>query len=374
MSGWPTAPFGDLIVDATGGNQKLLASEFLAEGPYPVVDQGKAFIAGYSDNEADLCRVPSPVIVFGDHTKAWKFVDFPFCLGADGTKILKPSNKLDAKFAYHFLRQVSFPDAGYSRHFKFLKDIQIPLPPLDEQRRIAAVLDQADDLRRKRREALQLCDKLSGRLFDQSFGQRAQAEFGWRMGTFTDVLAAPLRNGVSPSADGGHVQTLLTLSAVTGEGFDPTATKVGAFSKQPPPSHRVSRSDFLMCRGNGNKNLVGRGYFPHEDMPDVVFPDTIIAGRTDDRRVDRHFLQSAWNSPAVRAQIEARAQTTNGTFKVNQTALESIVFPLPPLGAQRDFGQKLMALDRHRKALATQLRALYSVFASLQHRAFNGEL
>jgi len=89
MLGWESAPFDEIFSDETGGNLKTLQSDFAPHGRYPIVDQGKTLIAGYTDDASRLCNVPAPVIVFGDHTRAVKFVDFPFCLGADGTKVLE---------------------------------------------------------------------------------------------------------------------------------------------------------------------------------------------------------------------------------------------------------------------------------------------
>lgn len=117
---WPTLPFDEAVEDASGGNIKTKQNDYAEVGEFPIVDQGKALIAGYTDDEAALCKVPLPVVIFGDHTRCLKFVDFPFGMGADGVKVLKPKAGLDAKFLYHYLRQIKLPDGGYDRHFKYL--------------------------------------------------------------------------------------------------------------------------------------------------------------------------------------------------------------------------------------------------------------
>lgn len=99
----------------------------------------------------------------------------------------------------------------------------------------------------------------------------------------------------------------------------------------------VNVNDFLVCRGNGNVRLVGKGYFPDQSFSDVTFPDTIIAARINVQLIAREYLQFIWNSSAVRRQVEALARTTNGTFKVNQTMLESIQIVMPPLALQQTF-------------------------------------
>lgn len=118
-----------------------------------------------------------------------------------------------------------------------------------------------------------------------------------------DVLSSPLRNGFSPSTDGHIIINVLTLSAITGSKFDPEQTKVGKFISEILGIQRVSTQDFLICRGNGNKELVGRGYFPTIDMPDTVFPDTVIAGRIDRDKIRPSFLENLWNHPIARKKI-----------------------------------------------------------------------
>jgi len=262
---WPKLSFDAVIEDRTGGNKKTLQSEFAVAGRFKIVDQGKELIAGYTDDKSKLCQVDLPVIVFGDHTRVFKYVDFPFCLGADGVKVLKPIAGVDVKYVYHYLRQLTFTDAGYSRHFKYLRRALIPLPPLDEQRRIAVRLDGVDELRTKRRAALTQLDLLTEAIFLDMFG--APSNNSWRRVPLESLLERPLRNGVSPSRKGTVRGTVLTLSAVTGHEFAESALKSCIFDRAPNSEHTVDAKDLLICRGNGNLALVGKGYFPSRSLP-----------------------------------------------------------------------------------------------------------
>lgn len=252
--------------------------------------------------------------------------------------------------------------------------ISIPLPPLPEQQRIAEILDKADALRAKRRAALAQLDTLAQSIFLDMFGDPATNSKGWPVGRLAGLLAIPLRNGLSPSHAGTVSARVLTLSAVTGSEFDADAWKTGTFQSPPPSEQSVREDDFLICRGNGNVSLVGKAFFPTRRMPDVTFPDTIIAARISPERVERAFLQHVWNSPAVRRQIEAVARTTNGTFKVNRAMLEEIGFILPPEPLQRDFARGAAAIANLKASHRSALAELDALFASLQHRAFRGEL
>src|SRR5713101_6631005 len=105
-AGWRKFLFTDAVADESGGNEKTPQSEFLPEGRFAVVDQGKELIAGYVNDESRLCNAVLPVVVFGDHTRCFKFVDFPFCMGADGVKVLRPKVNAEVKYLYHYLRQL----------------------------------------------------------------------------------------------------------------------------------------------------------------------------------------------------------------------------------------------------------------------------
>lgn len=363
---WPMHDFVDAVEDASAGNTKLPQSAYSAVGPFPVVDQGQRLIAGYTDDESLTCRVDRPVIVFGDHTRAFKYVDFPFVIGADGVKVLRVRNGWDTKYVFHYLRSRDLPSAGYSRHFKFLREVRIPKPPLEEQRRVAAILDQADALRARRREALAHLDALTASIFIQMFEGESCARVG------AGDLMPSMRNGVSPATAGEYPAQVLTLSAVTQGAFDPTAAKPGLFAVSPPKDRRVSASDFLMCRGNGNKELVGVGTFSREDRPDLVFPDTVIAGRVDLSKITMSYLEAAWKQQGVRNQIKALARTTNGTYKVNQQALSSVVMPLPPRRCQEEFDVYVSRVNAQRAAVHRAAATDDELIASIQSDVFGG--
>ena len=137
---WEVIPFISSI-ENTGTFLKVKTSECFEEGIYPVIDQSEKDIAGYINNDELLYKGDLPIIIFGDHTRNIKYVDFPFAAGADGTKILHPSPRLDSKFFYYYLKALQIPNLGYSRHYSILKQLDVPVPLLNEQKQIAEKLD-----------------------------------------------------------------------------------------------------------------------------------------------------------------------------------------------------------------------------------------
>ncbi|MFA5285364.1 MAG: restriction endonuclease subunit S, partial [Smithellaceae bacterium] len=147
--GWVWARLTELYYSISPSGKKLKSSEISDAGKFPVVDQGKSYIAGYTDNLELLIRIPHPIILFGDHTTEIKYIDFNFVAGADGTKILCPY-KMHERYFYTYLLTYKLEDRGYARHFKVLNDNLMALPPYAEQHRIVAKVD----------ELMAICDQL----------------------------------------------------------------------------------------------------------------------------------------------------------------------------------------------------------------------
>ena len=120
---------------------KIPKSEYKSAGKIPIIDQSENFIAGYTDDQNSLYHFDKAVICFGDHTRVLKYIDFDFALGADGVKILLPNEKVSTKYLYYILQSDPVESRGYSRHYSYLKEKTIPLPPLEIQEQIVAELD-----------------------------------------------------------------------------------------------------------------------------------------------------------------------------------------------------------------------------------------
>lgn len=164
------AKFTEIFSDETKRGHKIPTSEYLDSGKFPIIDQGQGQIAGYTNLESGVFT-DVPAIIFGDHTRVVKYVDMPFFLGADGVKVLKAKvPAVDYKYLFYCLQSAKIPDTGYNRHFKWLKELEIPLISLEEQRRIAAVLDKVTDLIAQRRAQLDKLDLLVEAHFNEMFG------------------------------------------------------------------------------------------------------------------------------------------------------------------------------------------------------------
>ena len=145
-NGVPFVQIGS-VVQVVSGLKSIKRSAYGAGTQYPIIDQGMQQIAGYT-NDASLLVEPGEYIVFGDHTRVVKFADFQFAIGADGTKILIPldSKFITPKYLFYALQNIDIPNRGYNRHWSLVRELELPVPPLEIQREIVKILDKFTQL------------------------------------------------------------------------------------------------------------------------------------------------------------------------------------------------------------------------------------
>ena len=165
---WPVTPFEQVLKDQTRKAGKLPIAEYQAQGEYPIIDQGEKFISGYTNRADCVFNGTLPVVLFGDHTRRLKYVDFPFVLGADGVKILRPIKGVPA-FIYQQLRAAPIPSRGYERHFKYLKELSFVLPPKHLQEWLAGCFTQYYESEKHTTEALLDAERLFSVLLSRAF-------------------------------------------------------------------------------------------------------------------------------------------------------------------------------------------------------------
>lgn len=139
--GWAETTVGEVVKMISTNGKKLQQKKYLEKAEHPVIDQGREYIGGYHSNSELLIDGTPPFVIFGDHSRIFKFANFRFIPGADGVKIMQPIG-INPKWAYYIFQSLRLPNKGYSRHFQYLKEAYLPVPPPEQQKRIVAKIEE----------------------------------------------------------------------------------------------------------------------------------------------------------------------------------------------------------------------------------------
>lgn len=256
--------------------------------------------------------------------------------------------------------------------------LDFPLPPLPEQRRIAQILDKAEALRAKRRAALTKLDTLAQSIFLEMFGDPVQNDKKWPVAFIKDFVAG-FESGKSIVADDADdcssTYRVLKISAITSLEYRPGESKALPPDYVPPKAHFVRDGDLLFSRANTTE-LIGATAFIFTTPPNLLLPDKLWRFVWHDKpRADPQFVRFLFQRPKFRSEIGARATGSSGSMKnISQDKVLTISVGLPPLPLQQAFAQRVEAIETLKVAHRASLAKLDALFASLQHRAFRGEL
>ncbi len=293
--------------------------------------------------------------------------------------------RLDAHYLAHYLRGPEFlrfatsvvagakmPRMVMSEFWKF----PIPLPRLPEQRRIAAILDQADALRAMRREALAQLDSLAQSIFIEMFGDPVANPMGWpetfKLGGLADIVSGVTKGrkfGDAPT----RVVPYLAVANVQDKALRLSDVKEIEASEAEIARYRLLRNDLLLTEG-GDPDKLGRGTLWNDELPECIHQNHIFRVRLTNQAVLPLFLNWLVGSSRGKKYFLRSAKQTTGIASINMSQLREFPLLLPPLTLQQSFALRIQAIESlkatHRSALAES----DALFASLQHRAFSGGL
>lgn len=256
-----------------------------------------------------------------------------------------------------------------------LKRVRLPLPPLPEQRRIAAILDQAETLRTQRRAALAQLDSLTQSLFLDMFGDPVTNPKGWPRFKLCHLIATGPQNGLyKPSTDYGSGTPILRIDAF----YDGVVTKLNSLKRVRVSSEEATLfglacDDIVINRVNSIEYLGKSAIIPPLPEP-IVFESNMMRFSVQLDRVDPGFVVQFLQTPYVKAQILSGSKNAVNQSSINQQDVKGFLINVPPLPLQQTFATRIQAIEalktQHRAALAAQ----DALFASLQQRAFAGTL
>ncbi|WP_433608900.1 restriction endonuclease subunit S [Prescottella agglutinans] len=387
MTGWPAVELGQ-VTDILSGFA-FDSKGFGDEGDLPVV------------RIRDVVRGSSETYYAGEFDPRFLIAPGEILIGMDGEfnrgrwrggkallnqrvcRISPSSSELDDGYLFHFLpaalKKIEDETPFVTvKHLsvKAIRAIRIPLPPLPEQRRIASILDHADALRSKRREALARLDELTQSIFIDMFGDPVANDREWPSCYVGDFVAGfdSGRNLVGAAED-VDAYRVLKVSAVTSLAYRESESKPLPTGYEPPVNHLVRSGDLLFSRAN-TAELVGATAFVSETDGRTALPDKLWRFRWhDDSPVAPRFVEKLFQRPEFRKTLSDRATGSSGSMKnISRMSVLSIAVGLPPLNLQRKFEKSVERVESVRSRHFVALDELDALFTSLQSRAFRGEL
>ncbi len=363
-------PFFKALTDRTGGQRKILRRDYLEAGALPVVDQGSDLIAGYTDDDSSAYNGRLPVVVFGDHTRVFKYVDFPFAIGADGAKVLEPTAAFEPRYLYYYLLTQAIPSRGYSRHFQFLRKISIRCVPRSEQRRIAEILDQADHLRRLRTEANTKADRILPALFLKIFGDPATNSMGWPIQALGELATLGPQYGANARSrpfSPGQPRYVRITDIQEGGRLSPEPVGIELADWEP---YRLQDGDSLFARSGAT---VGKPYIHRAENGLCVFAGYLIRFRLDKDVLHPIVAFAFTQTPDYLRWVESKRRTA-AQPNINGQEYASLRIPVPERRLQEQFvacHSEFLTAHHLSRYASTALDRLSSVLLS---RAFSGSL
>ncbi|MGX7388827.1 restriction endonuclease subunit S [Carnobacterium divergens] len=379
---WLWVDFESIIKSIGTKNNQIKSKEIENTGTIPVVSQGKEYIDGFS-NQVDKSISPKkPVILFGDHTRNVKYIDFEFIIGADGTKIFE-SLLADSKYLFRWVQRAStfIENRGYSRHYSLLKKKPVPIPPLAEQKRIVAKIEEIfaviDQIGTKKEEALTIIqnmrqtalqDAIMGVLVEQDETDEPASELYEKIKNEKEFFIKSGKNNqekLLPEIDleeitfeipnnwkwvrlGEVGQTNIGLTyKPTDKSEDGTIvlrssniqngkmdySDIVRVDLNIPEAKKCEIGDLLICARNGSKRLVGKAALVDEEGHS--FGAFMANYRSEFNQYIYYYMRSNF----FRSLLGESGTTTIN--QITQSMLKGFILPLPPFAEQERIVRKL---------------------------------
>lgn len=383
-SGWETFEIMDCVKNKNFSVKHIKKSNYKKDGVFPVVDQGEEFVAGYWDDPEFLYQGDLPVIIFGDHTRRFKIIDFPFICGGQGVKILQPDkSKVDPYFFYFSLLKQGVPTRGYNRHFKLLKEIEIPVPTLKEQKKISWVLNSIQEGLEKTENIILASKELKKSLMKHLFTYGptpiretenikvritsiGKVPEDWEIKKLGEICqtstgGTPSRkkpefyNGEIPWIKSGELEDNFidsSIETISKEGLKNSSAKI------------FPKGSLLIALYGAT---VGKTSILNIDASTNQAVCAIIANGTINNHFLRHFL--------IFRRRELLSQRYGGAQpNVSQTIIRNLEVPIPPIKIQNKISFFLNTIDQKIQAEENKKKALEDLFNTLLNDLMTGKI
>ncbi|MDL0095810.1 restriction endonuclease subunit S [Campylobacter vicugnae] len=380
--GWEKYYLSDCF-NAISIKNKIKTKDYLPQGKFPIIDQGQDFISGYSNDENLLIKVKKPIIIFGDHTRCFKFINFDFIAGADGIKILEPKDNFNEKLFYYFCQILDFPNKGYSRHFQYLKKAIINFPKnLSEQK---AIVDKLDDSFAKIENAITnlINAKENLKLYKQSVLKSAfngdllpnTSPTHWEVKKLGEICEINPKTEILLLNESDEV-SFIPMASVEAETNIFTESK-SKFSKVKKGYTKFRDNDILFakitpCMENGKICIVNNLKFG------IGFGSTEFHVIRPNKNTLSKYIYYFVSQISFRQMAQIYMTGAVGQRRVPSKILENFEIPLPPLSEQNlivaEINRRFAIVDKTLNLIDKSIQNAKNLKQSILKKAFSGEL
>jgi type I restriction enzyme, S subunit len=303
---------------------------------------------------------------------------------ASSLVIIRPSKDITTKYLFYFLTS----NLGQAEIYKYdngstqpnlsaasVKAYQIPLPPLEEQKRIAAILDKADRVRRKRQEAIQLTEELGRSIFLDMFGDPVTNPKGWEEIPLGKISKIQGGLQITPKRKVNNIEVpYLRVANVYRDKLNLEEIKLISVTEQELTRTALHKGDLLLVEGHGNNQEIGRSSVWDGSIANCVHQNHLIRVRVDTSRADPNYVSNFLNSAGGRRQLTKCSKTTSGLNTISSSNVKAIQILLPPIEKQKKYIELQAKVISAYKKLSLHSSDSENLFNSLLQRAFRGEL
>ena len=359
------AKFTEIFEDVTKQGTKIPTNLYLENGLYPIIDQGQSEIAGYT-NQTEGLFTDIPAIIFGDHTRIIKYVDTPCFLGADGVKLLKAKDPTaNYKYLYYALCNADIPNTGYNRHFKWLKEIEIPEYSTEEQNSVVSQLETIDVLISLRKQQLSKLDELVKSRFVELFGDP--------ICNSKNLILSPLNDVCTKITDGTHDTPPRYDSGyllITGKNIRSSGIIFDDIEFVSEEDHKIINSRCNPEYGDVLYTNIGVNYGTacYNNLDYEFSMKNVALLKPNHILVNGYYLWECLN--IMRNHILSMNQVGGAQTFMGLATIKKITIPVPPIELQNQFVAFVEQTDKSKLAIQQSLDKLETLKAALMQKYF----
>jgi type I restriction enzyme S subunit len=303
-------------------------------------------------------------------------------IGRSVAAVRPDSKHLDTGYLNYFLRtrtdRLRAASQGLAQGVitrEMISKVEIPLPSLGEQRRLAAILNKADSLRRKRERAVDLIDNLIQSIFSEMFGDPITNPNGFQISAFEALLkVSPNFGSMIPPKRQIAEWVSLRVANIQNWALTLDDSKYIDLPSECVERHTLHDGDIILARAIASEEHLGKCVVVKPAGRKWAFDSHLMRIRLNTKMIDPVYVRELFRTPGGRKIFLRSTRKTTVQYNINTKELRALKIPVPPIDLQREFVSRVQALESIQDIGSRSTRHLDRLFSALQSHAFSGQL